>query len=217
MTGVVVPEGGGCALPLPAPAEAAVAGRRRGLRRGGMRQRRPRALAPPAAGGCRRRGGGPLPGGKEGVVRRERRLSPCRAADAAGSLCPSGIGDIPASTSLPPLVEGPLRCFLRCTVSRLLWTAPKPPAAALVRLRWWGETSDGTVFQPASRPGQPAGKTTARYAVRCGPRQFAAYLTGRAASPWSCGEAEELFTHQVNPSPVFTSGFLGRFPYSGGF
>ncbi|NXL02214.1 C2CD3 protein, partial [Mesembrinibis cayennensis] len=84
--------------------------------------------------------------------------------------------DIPASTSLPPLVEGPLRCFLRCTVSRVLWTVPKP-LAVLVRLRWWGETSDGTVFQPASRPGQPAGKTTARYAVRCGPRQFAAYLT----------------------------------------
>ncbi|NWQ89231.1 C2CD3 protein, partial [Burhinus bistriatus] len=84
--------------------------------------------------------------------------------------------DTPASTSLPPLVEGPLRCFLRCTVSRVLWKAAKPPAA-LVRLRWWGETSDGTVFQPASRPGQPAGTTTTRYAVRCGPRQFAAYLT----------------------------------------
>uniref|UniRef100_A0A663LJU7 C2 domain containing 3 centriole elongation regulator n=1 Tax=Athene cunicularia TaxID=194338 RepID=A0A663LJU7_ATHCN len=87
-------------------------------------------------------------------------------------------GDIPASTSLPPLVEGPLRCFLRCTVSRVKWTAPKLPAAALlVRLRWWGETSDGTVFQPSSRPGQPAGRTSARYAVRCGPRQFTAYLT----------------------------------------
>ncbi|NWT44687.1 C2CD3 protein, partial [Chroicocephalus maculipennis] len=93
-----------------------------------------------------------------------------------GPLIPAGIGDVPASTSLPPLVEGPLRCFLRCTVSRVLWTAAKPPAA-LVRLRWWGETSDGTVFQPAGRPGQPAGTTTARYAVRCGPRQFAAYLT----------------------------------------
>ncbi|NXN69342.1 C2CD3 protein, partial [Himantopus himantopus] len=90
-------------------------------------------------------------------------------------------GDVPASTSLPPLVEGPLRCFLRCTVSRVLWTAAKPPAAALVRLRWWGETSDGTVFQPATRPGQPAGTTTTRYAVRCGPRQFAAYLTDMGA------------------------------------
>ncbi|KAM9602112.1 C2 domain-containing protein 3 isoform 1-T2 [Morphnus guianensis] len=105
--------------------------------------------------------------------RRPRALAPA----AGGSRRRGGTGDIPASTSLPPLVEGPLRCFLRCTVSRVLWTAPKPFAAPFVRLRWWGETSDGTVFQPASRPGQPAGRTTARYAVRCGPRQFAAYLT----------------------------------------
>uniref|UniRef100_A0A8V5GVB1 Uncharacterized protein n=1 Tax=Melopsittacus undulatus TaxID=13146 RepID=A0A8V5GVB1_MELUD len=94
------------------------------------------------------------------------------------SLVSTGLNDIPASTSLPPLVEGPLRCFLRCTVARALWTAPKPPSAAtLVRLRWWGETSDGTVFQPPSRAGQPGGRTTARYPVRCGPRQFTAYLT----------------------------------------
>uniref|UniRef100_A0A8C9G777 C2CD3 N-terminal C2 domain-containing protein n=1 Tax=Pavo cristatus TaxID=9049 RepID=A0A8C9G777_PAVCR len=85
-------------------------------------------------------------------------------------------GDIPASTSLPPLVEGPPRCVLRCTVGRIVWTAAKPPSAAvLVRLRWWGETSDGTVFHPASKPGQAAGSS--RYAVRCGPRQLAAYLT----------------------------------------
>ncbi|NXY19323.1 C2CD3 protein, partial [Atrichornis clamosus] len=83
-------------------------------------------------------------------------------------------GDSPAATSLPPLVQGPPRCFLRCTVSRVLWAAPQPPA--VVRLRWWGETSGGTVFQPASRPGQPAGRTSARFAVRCGPRQLAAYL-----------------------------------------
>ncbi|KAM6417020.1 LOW QUALITY PROTEIN: C2 domain-containing protein 3 [Pluvialis apricaria] len=106
---------------------------------------------------------------------RQRRPKPLAPA-AGGTRRRGGIGDIPASTSLPPLVEGPLRCFLRCTVSRVLWTAAKPPAA-LVRLRWWGETSDGTVFQPASRPGQPTGATTTRYAVRCGPRQFAAYLT----------------------------------------
>ncbi|XP_014811606.1 PREDICTED: C2 domain-containing protein 3-like, partial [Calidris pugnax] len=97
------------------------------------------------------------------------------APAAGGSRRKGGTGDVPGSTSLPPLVEGPLRCFLRCTVSRVLWTATKPPAV-LVRLRWWGETSDGTVFQPPGRPGQPAGTTTARYPVRCGPRQFAAYL-----------------------------------------
>ncbi|NWI55393.1 C2CD3 protein, partial [Calyptomena viridis] len=58
---------------------------------------------------------------------------------------------------------------------RLRWAAPGPPG--LVRLRWWGETSGGTVFQPASRPpGHPAGRTTARFPVRCGPRQLTAYL-----------------------------------------
>uniref|UniRef100_A0A8C5TZ35 C2 domain containing 3 centriole elongation regulator n=1 Tax=Malurus cyaneus samueli TaxID=2593467 RepID=A0A8C5TZ35_9PASS len=62
--------------------------------------------------------------------------------------------------SLPP--GAPPRCFLRCTVSRLLWAARSP--------------SGGTVFQPPSRAGQPAGRTCARFPVRCGPRQLAAYL-----------------------------------------
>ncbi|KAM4789725.1 C2 domain-containing protein 3 isoform 1-T1 [Cyanocitta cristata] len=98
----------------------------------------------------------------------------CRAGGAGGMRRRGGPGDPAAATSLPPLVQGPPRCFLRCTVSRVLWAAPQPPA--VVRLRWWGETSGGTVFQPASRPGQPAGRTSARFAVRCGPRQLAAYL-----------------------------------------
>ncbi|NXC10151.1 C2CD3 protein, partial [Orthonyx spaldingii] len=76
--------------------------------------------------------------------------------------------------SIPPLVRGPPRCFLRCTVPCVLWAAPQPPA--VVRLRWWGESAGGTVLQPAARPGQPAGPTSARFAVRCGPRQLAAYL-----------------------------------------
>uniref|UniRef100_A0A8C3U2N8 C2 domain containing 3 centriole elongation regulator n=1 Tax=Catharus ustulatus TaxID=91951 RepID=A0A8C3U2N8_CATUS len=86
-----------------------------------------------------------------------------------------------AATSLPPLVQGPPRCFLRCTVPRVQWAAPQPPA--VVRLRWWGETAGGTVLQPAGtalRPAgkalHPAGRTWARFAVRCGPRQLAAYL-----------------------------------------
>ncbi|XP_071613890.1 C2 domain-containing protein 3 isoform X2 [Heliangelus exortis] len=104
---------------------------------------------------------------------RQRRPKPLFPAGVSGRR--GGPGDAPAAPALPPLVEGPLRCFLRCTVSRILWTGPKAPTA-LVRLRWWGETSDGIVFQPSSRAGQAAGTTTARFPVRCGPRQFAAYL-----------------------------------------
>lgn len=100
---------------------------------------------------------------------------------------PAGAGDPgAAATSLPPLVQGPPRCFLRCTVPRVRWAAPQPPA--VVRLRWWGETAGGTVLQPAGtalHPAgtagtalHPAGRTWARFAVRCGPRQLAAYLAG---------------------------------------
>ncbi|KAL9866836.1 C2 domain-containing protein 3-like [Geothlypis trichas] len=80
----------------------------------------------------------------------------------------------PAAASLPPLVRGPARCWLRCSVPRVQWAGPQP--AAVVRLRWWGESSGGTVLQPAGGAGQPAGRTCARFAVRCGPRQLAAYL-----------------------------------------
>ncbi|XP_032879088.1 C2 domain-containing protein 3 isoform X1 [Amblyraja radiata] len=88
------------------------------------------------------------------------------------------ISDVIPSTSLPPLVDGQIRCFLRITVSKILWIILKPPVAPLVRLRWWGETSNGTLFHPrdSSHSEPKSVKTTARYAVRCGPRQFTSYL-----------------------------------------
>ncbi|XP_055022946.1 C2 domain-containing protein 3 isoform X2 [Boleophthalmus pectinirostris] len=87
--------------------------------------------------------------------------------------------DISPSTSLPPLVEGQLRCFLRVTVSRVLWTMHKPPSNTFVRLRWWGETSSGTHFFPrdGSQASQKSVKTTTRFPIRCGPKQFTSYLT----------------------------------------
>ncbi|XP_021239807.1 C2 domain-containing protein 3 isoform X3 [Numida meleagris] len=133
-----------------------------------MQQRRPRAPAQAPGVSRRRRGAGIEVG--EGW---QSAAAPLRSLTSLRSAAP---GDIPASTSLPPLVEGPPRCVLRCTVGRIVWTVAKPPSAAvLVRLRWWGETSDGTVFYPATKPGQAAGSS--RYAVRCGPRQLSAYLT----------------------------------------
>uniref|UniRef100_A0A8C4VN30 C2 domain containing 3 centriole elongation regulator n=1 Tax=Gopherus evgoodei TaxID=1825980 RepID=A0A8C4VN30_9SAUR len=91
----------------------------------------------------------------------------------------TGISDISPSTSLPPLVEGQLRCFLKLTVSKILWMVSKPPISVLIRVRWWGETSNGTLFNPrnTSQTEQKAVKTTTRYAIRCGPKQFASYLT----------------------------------------
>ncbi|XP_067889467.1 C2 domain-containing protein 3 isoform X3 [Heterodontus francisci] len=90
-----------------------------------------------------------------------------------------GISDVLPSTSLPPLVEGQVQCFLRITVSKIWWIIPRPSAAPLVRLRWWGETSNGTLFRPrdTSHAEHKSVKTTTRYAVRCGPKQFTSYLT----------------------------------------
>uniref|UniRef100_A0A5F8H9Y7 C2 domain containing 3 centriole elongation regulator n=1 Tax=Monodelphis domestica TaxID=13616 RepID=A0A5F8H9Y7_MONDO len=90
-----------------------------------------------------------------------------------------GLSDISPSTSLPPLVEGQLRCFLRLTISKILWIVVKPPTPVLIRVRWWGETSEGTIFCPrdASIIEQKAVRTTTRYAIRCGPKQFTSYLT----------------------------------------
>ncbi|OCT93380.1 C2 domain-containing protein 3 [Xenopus laevis] len=90
-----------------------------------------------------------------------------------------GVTDVSPSSSLPPLVEGQVRSFLQVTVSKILWTVPKPPLSVLVRLRWWGETSNGTIFRPrdSSQTEQKGLKTTTRYAVRCGPKQFTSYLT----------------------------------------
>ncbi|XP_066846148.1 C2 domain-containing protein 3 isoform X2 [Anser cygnoides] len=118
-----------------------------------MGPRRPQASGPASGGSRRRRGaGGGARGGSEGRP-----------------------GEVAASTSLPPLVRGPARCFLRCTLGPVLWAGPAPPASALVRLRWWGETSGGTVLKVGGPGGQGAAST--RFAVRCGPRQLAAYLT----------------------------------------
>ncbi|XP_069825619.1 C2 domain-containing protein 3 isoform X2 [Dendropsophus ebraccatus] len=101
----------------------------------------------------------------------------------AASRKKKGTIDVSPSTSLPPLVEGQLRCYVRVTVSKILWTIPRPPRSVLVRLRWWGETSNGTVFHPrdSSQAEQKEVKTTTRYAVHCGPKQLTSYLTDMGA------------------------------------
>ncbi|XP_050985024.1 LOW QUALITY PROTEIN: C2 domain-containing protein 3 [Labeo rohita] len=88
------------------------------------------------------------------------------------------LSDVSPTTSIPPLVEGQLRCFLRVTVSKVLWTITRPPPVTLIRLRWWGESSSGTFFRPRDgHVDQKGVKSTARFPVRCGPKQLTSYLT----------------------------------------
>uniref|UniRef100_A0A8C9UFR2 C2 domain containing 3 centriole elongation regulator n=1 Tax=Serinus canaria TaxID=9135 RepID=A0A8C9UFR2_SERCA len=89
--------------------------------------------------------------------------------------------------------------------------------------RWWGESSGGTVLQPAGRAGQPAGRTCARFAVRCGPRQLAAYLadmgvlvlevlTKRDQLP--LGRAQITKLSQLSPSHPIKGSFAVLSPTS---
>ncbi|TFK04047.1 39S ribosomal protein L1, mitochondrial [Platysternon megacephalum] len=114
-----------------------------------------------------------------GILEMQKACGGCHSIIQGGHSLKDGISDISPSTSLPPLVEGQLRCFLKLTVSKILWMVSKPPTSVLIRVRWWGETSDGTLFNPrnTSQTEQKAVKTTTRYAIRCGPKQFASYLT----------------------------------------
>lgn len=98
------------------------------------------------------------------------------------------VSDVSPSTSLPPLVEGHVRCFLRVTVSTVLWTVPKPPPLTLIRLRWWGETTTGTLFCPrdGSLHRERDVKSTSRFPVRCGPKQLTSYFTGNAIGAEDC-------------------------------
>ncbi|KAK3100781.1 hypothetical protein FSP39_025242 [Pinctada imbricata] len=86
--------------------------------------------------------------------------------------------DVKVHTGLPPQVEGQLRCFVRLSVSQIMWLTPVVPQETHVRVKWWGETGDGALFRPVDMKKGNKGptKTVARYPVRSGPRQFAAYL-----------------------------------------
>lgn len=98
-------------------------------------------------------------------------------ADTSG---PTGlIGyNVPVHTSLPPQVEGQLRCFLCLCISQIKWVVHQHPARTVIHVTWWGETGSGTIFRPfdASREDNDNIKTTARYPIRSGPKQFTSYL-----------------------------------------
>ncbi|XP_057312675.1 C2 domain-containing protein 3-like isoform X2 [Hydractinia symbiolongicarpus] len=82
--------------------------------------------------------------------------------------------------SLPPLVEGQLRCFLSVKVGELVWSIPSPPKDVQTQLIWWGEKGEGVFLRPevVNDPNYVASKqkTEANFPVRCGPNQISSYL-----------------------------------------
>ncbi|XP_033742500.1 C2 domain-containing protein 3-like [Pecten maximus] len=86
--------------------------------------------------------------------------------------------DVQVHTGLPPQVDGQLRCFCRLTIDQIHWHSPHPPDVSHIRVKWWGEDGDGALFRPLNvkKGDKGPAKTTARYPVRSGPRQFASYL-----------------------------------------
>lgn len=100
-------------------------------------------------------------------------------------------------TSLPPKVQGEIKCFLRLQISRINWLKgdtkkqqqQQGESSILARCVWWGEESSrGALFRPRLvYPNQPQTpqpntssslQTIARYMIRSGPKQFNAYLNG---------------------------------------
>ena len=59
----------------------------------------------------------------------------------------SDFDEVQVGTSLPPSVDGQLRCFLRVTVTKILWSMEAHPVDVMIRLRWWGEESMGVLFR----------------------------------------------------------------------
>ncbi|XP_068718257.1 C2 domain-containing protein 3-like isoform X2 [Montipora capricornis] len=91
-------------------------------------------------------------------------------------------GQVPVVSSLPPAVDGHLRCFLRVSVPTIQWTINNYPTDVHVQIKWWGEEhGDGILFRPVDDNASEKRECTARltsvrYAVCSGPRQFNAYL-----------------------------------------
>lgn len=55
--------------------------------------------------------------------------------------------DVPVFTSLPPKVDGQLRCCLKLKIPAIRWLVSNPPDEAVVRVVWWGEEGDGSLFR----------------------------------------------------------------------
>ena len=50
-------------------------------------------------------------------------------------------------SSLPPMVEGQLRCFLSIKLGSLKWSIPKPPRDIQAQVIWWGQSGNGAILR----------------------------------------------------------------------
>ncbi|XP_066911163.1 C2 domain-containing protein 3-like isoform X2 [Clytia hemisphaerica] len=88
---------------------------------------------------------------------------------------------IVVGSSLPPQVEGQLRCFLSIKVASLAWSIPQPPKDVQIQLHWWGDKAEGNLLRPQvdSDPNYAAVTekvSEIHFPIRCGPRQFNSYV-----------------------------------------
>eukprot|EP00794_Sanderia_malayensis_P007365 gene7365-8185_t len=79
--------------------------------------------------------------------------------------------------SLPPFVEGQLRCFLHLRLGEIKWLGSKPKHVK-VAVKWWGQQSSPIFLHPRSPTGLDSVKhrNEVKYPIRSGPKQFTAYL-----------------------------------------
>ena len=63
------------------------------------------------------------------------------------SLGPSPNRTAAVHTTLPPKVDGQLRCYLKLKVSHIAWLISNSPDVTYVRVYWWGEEGPGTLFR----------------------------------------------------------------------
>ena len=49
--------------------------------------------------------------------------------------------------SLPPLVDGQIRCFLHLSLGKVKWNLSKRPQNIQVRVQWWGQQTNGILLR----------------------------------------------------------------------
>lgn len=64
------------------------------------------------------------------------------------AVCLSGEGDkeVLVHSSLPPQVDGQIRCFLVVKLKTVTWKISKHPDEVFLRVLWWGEAPEATAI-----------------------------------------------------------------------